>query len=150
MIKSQSLWMDRWIYTLALAHISSNDTTSISTLLQEDPTSSSDSFHEQQLRDSTLNPIMSYLSDGILPDDSQVAAKIIAQASLYTMVYGLLYYVGQKNDSSPRVVVPSEYKRRLIEEYHSRIMSGHFPGPEIYKTMSHQLWWDHMYQDIID
>ena len=43
---------------------------------------------------------MSYLSEGILPDDSQVAARIIAQASLYTMVDGILYYIGQKNDSS--------------------------------------------------
>ena len=79
-----------------------------------------------------------------------MAAKIIVQASLYTMVDGILYYIGQKSDSSPRVVVPSEYKRTLIEEYHSGIMSGHFSGPKIYKTMSRQWWWDHMHQDIID
>ena len=136
-----------------IGHMSSDDTISISTLLQENPNNvinSSDSFHEQQLRDSTLNSIMSYLSEGILPDDSQEAAKIIVQTSLYTMVDGILYYIGQKSDSSPWVVVPSEYKRRLIEEYHSGIMSGHFSGPKIYKTMSRQWWWDHMYQDIID
>jgi len=44
---------------IQVAHISSNDTTDISSLLQEDlsnVTSSSDSFHETQLRDSTLHP----------------------------------------------------------------------------------------------
>jgi len=62
-----------------VAHISSNDTIDISSLLQEDPnnaTSSSDSFHEQKLRDSTLHPIISYISKGILPDDLQMAAKM--------------------------------------------------------------------------
>jgi len=56
----------------------------ISTLQQEDSnnvTNSTDSFHEQQLRNSTLNPIMSYLSEGIL----QVVAKLIIQALLYKM-----------------------------------------------------------------
>ena len=99
--------------------------------------------------DSTLNSIMSYLSEGILPDDSQVAAKTIVQALLYTTVDGISYYVSQKSDSSPQVVMPSEYKR-LIEEYYSRIMTRHFSVPTIYKTISRQWWWDYMYQDIID
>jgi len=136
-----------------IAHISSDDNTDISTLLQEDPnnvSSSDESFCELQLKDPALRLIMSYLSEGILPNDSQVAANIIVQASLYTMNNGLLYYVGQKSDNTPRVVVPSEYKKRLMEEYHSGIMSGHFSGPKIYKTMCHQWWWEHMYQDIND
>ena len=88
-----------------IAHISSDDTTDISTLLQEDPnnvSSSDESFCELQLKDPALRLIMSYLSEGILPDDSQVAAKIIVQASLYTIINGLLYYVGQKSDNTPR------------------------------------------------
>jgi len=66
------------------------------------------------------------------------------------MVDGILYYIDQKSDSIPRVVMPSEYKWRLIEEYHSEIMSRYFSGPKIYKTMSCKWWWDRMYHDIID
>ena len=135
-----------------IALISSSEAEDISTLLHKEPdnaTNCSDSFHEEQLRDPALCPIMNYLSEGVLPEDSQVAAKLIVQASLYTMADGILYYIGQKKDSVPKVVVPSEYKKRLMEEYHAGVMSGHFSGPRIYKTMSRQWWWDHMYQDII-
>ena len=73
---------------------------------------------------------------------------MIVQASLYAMADGILYYIDHK-DSVPKVVVPSEYKKRLMEEYHAGVMSGHFSGLKIYKAMSQQWWWDHMYQDII-
>ena len=97
-----------------------------------------------------------------------MAAKIVVQASLYTMADGILYYTGQKKDNIPKVVVPSDYKKRLMEEYHIEVMSGHFSGPRIYKTMHtgcHMSYMlpsrqcilvvtsmvlEHMYQDIID
>lgn len=79
-----------------------------------------------------------------------MAAKTIVQASLYTVADRILYYTGQKKDSTPKVVVPSDYKKKLMEEYHAAVMSGHFSGPRIYKTMSRQWWWEHMYQDIIN
>ena len=131
----------------------SSEAEDISTLLHKKPdddTNSSNSFHEEQLRDPALYPIMNYLSKGVLPEDSQVAAKLVAEASLYTMADEILYYIGQKKDSIPKVVVPSDYKKRLMEEYHAGVMSGHFSGPRIYKTMSRQWWWEHMYQDIIN
>ena len=93
---------------------------------------------------------MSYLLEGILLDNSQMAAKIIILASLCTMIDGILYYINQKSDSNPRIVVPTECKKKLIEEHHSGIMSGHFSGPKIYKTMSRQWWLDHIHQDITD
>ena len=125
----------------------------ISSLLHKEPddnTNCSNRFHEEQLKDPALYPIMKYLSEGVLPEDALVAAKIIIQVSLYTMTDGILYYTGQKKDSTPKVVVPSDYKKKVMEEYHAGIMSGHFSGPRIYKTMSHQWWWEHMYQDIIN
>ena len=93
---------------------------------------------------------MKYPSERVLSEDTLVAAKISIQVSLYTMTDGILYYTGQKKDSTPKVVVPSDYKKKVMEEYHAEIMSGHFSGPRIYKTMSHQWWWEHMYQDIIN
>ena len=107
-----------------IALISSDGSTNISTLLGDNPNdvaNHSDSFREEQLRDPTLHPIMAYLSEGVLPEDSQVATKMIVQASLYMMADGILYYIGHK-DSVPKVVVPSEYKKRLMEEYHAGVM----------------------------
>ena len=125
----------------------------ISTLLHMEPddnTNCSNHFHEEQLKDPALYPIMKHLSEGVLPEDTLVAAKIIIQVLLYTMTDGILYYTDQKKDSTPKVVVPSDYKKKVMEKYHAGIMSGHFSGPRIYKTMSHQWWWEHMYQHIIN
>ena len=97
-----------------------------------------------------LHPIMAYLSEGVLPEDPHMAARTIVEASLYTMADGILYYTGEKKDSIPKVVVPSEYKNKLIEEYHAGVMSGHFSGPKIYKATSRQWWWNRMYQDIVN
>ena len=83
-----------------IAHISSDEGMNISTLLCEDlenVTNYSDIFHEEQLKDPTLHPIMVYLSEGELPENAEIAAKIVMQASLYTMVDKILYYIGQKN-----------------------------------------------------
>ena len=125
----------------------------ISTLLQKDPddtTNCNNGFHREQLKDPALHPIMTCLAEGVLLEDFQLAERIIVQASLYTMADGILYYIGQRKDSIPKVVVPSEYKERLLEDYHAGVMLGHFSGPKIYKTISRQWWWDHMYQDIIN
>ena len=136
-----------------IAQISSDDAVNITTLLhedQDDATNCSDTFHEEQLRDPKLHPIMVYLSEGFLPEDPQSAAKIIVESSLYTMADGILYYTGEKKDNIPKVVVPSQYQNKLMEEYHAGVMSGHFSGPKIYKAMSRQWWWNRMYQDIIN
>ena len=100
------------------------------------------------MKDATLQPLLEYLLKGKLPPDPISAAKILPQASNYTTVDGILYYVGQKRDSVPRAVVPVRMRQDLIEEYHAGVMSGHFSGPKIYKIMSRLWWWDGMYQDI--
>ena len=79
----------------------------ISTLLQKDPddtTNCNNGFNQEQLKDPALYPIMTYLTEGALPEDSQLAERIIVQASLYTMADGILYYIGQRKDSIPKVV----------------------------------------------
>ena len=55
----------------------SSEAEDISTLLHKEPdddTNCSNRFHEEQLKDPALCPIMKYLSEGVLPEDTQVAA----------------------------------------------------------------------------
>ena len=72
---------------------------------------------------------------------------MVAKASVYTLVDGILYYIGHV---SPRAVVPSSLKKSLIDEYHSGVMAGHFSGPRVYQEMSWKWWWNQMYQDILN
>ena len=68
----------------------------------------------EQIKDATLHPLMEYPLDGKLSADSASIAKIIAQASSYTTIDGILYYVGLKKDSIPKVVVPVERRQAMI------------------------------------
>ena len=86
----------------------------------------------------------------VWPKNSPVAGKMVVQVLLYTMADGILYCTGQKKDSVPKIVILSEYKKSVMEEYQSGIMSSYFTCPRVYKALSCQLWWDHMDQDIIN
>ena len=96
-----------------IALIPSSEAEDISTLLHKEPDNASncsDSFHEEQLRDPALCPIMNYLSFARrFPGGSQVNCTSF-------IVYNGRWDLGQKKHSVPKVVVPSEYKKRLMEE----------------------------------
>ena len=121
-----------------VAQISVNaepDPDTVGALLCRDPVSDnvtkSNSFAEEQLKDLALKPIIAYLSQGIIPEEPQLATRTVTQAPLYTMIDGILYYTGQKGDP-PKAVVPSTLKQSMIKDYHSGIMAGHFSGPRTY------------------
>ena len=97
------------------------------------------------MKDSTLRPLLEYLLDGKLPADPAGRVSIMTQASDYTTVDGILYYVSQKKDNVLRVVVPEGMRQKLIEDYHAGNMAGHFSGPKIYRAMSRLWWWHGMY-----
>ena len=89
-----------------------------------------DSFGSEQMKDSTLWPLLEYLLDGKLPADPAGRASIMTQASDYTTVDRILYYICQKKDNVPTVVVPEGMRQKLIEDYHAGNMAGHFSGPK--------------------
>ena len=75
-------------------------------------------------------PIISYLSEGVLPKDSEVALKIIVQAHYMQWRMG-----------------PCEYKESNGGALHCSYIRS--VPVHSYNTMLHQ-WWDRMYQHIIN
>ena len=129
----------------------STQANTISDLLQTQPEQIKDSniFSSEQLKDKELKPIIPYLKDEILPTDRDLASQMVTKASVYTLIDGILYYIGHGKDVSLRAVVPSSLKQSLIDEYHSGVMAGHFSGPRVYQEMSRKWWWNQMHQDIL-
>ena len=74
---------------------------------------------------------------------------MVTKASVYTLIDGILYYIGHRYNASVRAVVPSSLKHSSIDEYHSGVMAGHFSGPRVYQEMSRKWWWNQMHQDIL-
>ena len=129
----------------------STQANTIGDLLQTQPERIKDSnvFSSEQLKDKELQPIILYLKDGTLLTDRDLASQMVIKASVYTLVDGILYYIGHGKDVSLRAVVPSSLKQSLIDEYHSGVMAGHFSGPRVYQEMSRKWWWNQMHQDIL-
>jgi hypothetical protein len=76
-----------------VAQVLSSDV-DISQLLKRPPqTQAVSNFHQEYLRDPKLRKILNYLNKGLLPDDSQEAKKKATQASHFTIVQNVLYFI---------------------------------------------------------
>ena len=109
-----------------IAMISSQPGT-IDSLLQADTAidNSSDEFSTEQFKDEQLQPVILYLRDGILPEAEKSAKNIVVQATLYTIVNGILYYVGPTQTETSRVVVPQHLRHKIMQEHHDGQLAGH-------------------------
>ena len=88
---------------------------------------------------------MTYLLKGTLPKDKAEATELTLQATLYTVVDDILYYIGNSPKNVAKVVVPPKLRQDMIKDYHTGIMAGHFSGPKIYQEMLRRWWWKYMY-----
>ena len=102
----------------------------------------------QMHQDGWFSKIRSHLSQGIIPEEPQLAIRTVTQTPLYTMMDEILINTGQKGDP-PKAVVPSKLKQSMIKEYHSGTMVGHFSESKTCKAMAPQWWWQNMHRNII-
>ena len=132
----------------------SGEESTIDILLQNEPEvaekTSGDTFSTEQLMDQELKPIILYLKDGTLPEDTKLAKKIIPEATLYAISDDILYYIGPTQKEISRVVVPQQLRQKIMQEYHDGRLAGHFSGPRLYKTLVRSWWWPHMYTDAMN
>ena len=58
--------------------------------------SKQEDFGAQQQKDKELKEMIQFLMDGSLPDDNKVARKVAIQATCFTIIDGVLYFVDNK------------------------------------------------------
>lgn len=102
----------------------------------------------EQKKDQRIVELMTYLGTEALPKEEQRARKIVAQASLFGIEDGVLYYIDPKRRSRKRVVVPDHLKERLMESVHGGPLAGHFSNNRLYNLLVQAWWWDGMYTDV--
>ena len=111
--------------------------------------SKQEDFGAQQQKDKELKEMIQFLMDGSLPDDNKVARKVAIQATCFTIIDGVLYFVDNKRNNRKRCVVPRHLRNQIMEENHSGPMSGHFSGQKLYNALVTHWWWQGMYNDVI-
>lgn len=80
----------------------------------------------EQSKDPQLRVAMEFLQNGSLPSDEVAAKKLVIQASLLTMVAGILFYLDPRRKNCKRTVVPHHLQEKIINESHRGVYSGHF------------------------
>ena len=124
----------------------------ISITLKADPVQMSEKpidYASEQCRDPQLKEIVDFLTDGRLPEDSNRAKGMAPQEALFTLVDGVLYYVGPKDNHRRRAAVPQHLRKQLLEENHRGLYGGHFSGPKLYSALVKRWWWRGMYTNVL-
>ncbi|XP_052288603.1 uncharacterized protein LOC127899294 [Citrus sinensis] len=95
---------------------------------------------------SWMDPIVSYLRDGVLPPDKLRARKIRAQASRYTMIDGILYRRGY---TLPFLrCLDEDDADYVLREVHEGICGNHSGGRSLaHKILRQGYFWPKMHQD---
>ena len=107
-------------------------------LLAENPSTepviSSDCVEEKK-KNPHLSVLLSYLEQGDLPEDLKYTQQIVAKATLFAVIEGVLYLWIQNNITESVQLNPS-ISRNLSFKSHGGPMSGHFSGAQQYSLLS--------------
>ena len=81
------------------------------------------------------------------PEDAKSAKKLVAEASLFTILNNILYCVGPTQTETSRVVVPYHLQLMIMKEHHDGWLAGHSSGSMLYKALVRWWWWPRMYTE---
>ena len=102
----------------------------------------------EQNKDDQLQQMIEYLETEQLPTDPKRSRKVAAQATLFTQLDGILYFLDPKRQFKKRVVVPRHLREKLMEDMHGGPLAGHFSTNRLYNTLIRTWWWEGMYKDV--
>ncbi|GKU96467.1 hypothetical protein SLEP1_g9699 [Rubroshorea leprosula] len=95
---------------------------------------------------SWTDPILSFLRDGIVPEDRQEAMKLRRKASRYTLVDGVLY---KRSFSLPLLQCLNPYEAEYaLREVHEGVCGSHIGARTLaHKVLRQGYYWPNMYKD---
>ena len=106
----------------------------------------SNTLPELQRADEELAPIIRYLEDSSLPEDDAIARRIVLASPRYVIEDHVLYRV--EDDSTLRVVPPSNHRRRLFDEIHAGAFGAHLGDVKVHSVLRRHYWWSGMRSDV--
>ena len=92
-----------------------------------------------QKKDPELAIIVNYLGTGALPEDESVSKRLSLTESQYLLKDGVLYHV--EEDSTLRVIPPSESRKKLFTEAHGGRFGAHLGDVKVHSELKRHYWW---------
>ena len=99
-----------------------------------------------QREDPQLMKIIHYLEDGTLPENEKEARELALTKSQFELLEGILYHV--ESDKTLRIIPPTSHRKKLFNEVHSGLLSGHLRDAKMHGELSRHYWWPEMRADI--
>ncbi|GKV37361.1 hypothetical protein SLEP1_g45403 [Rubroshorea leprosula] len=95
---------------------------------------------------SWIDPILSFLRDGVVPEDRQEAMKLRRKASRYTLIDGVLY---KRSFSLPLLRCLNPYEAEYaLREVHEGVCGSHVGAQTLaHKVLRQGYYWPNMYKD---
>ena len=93
-----------------------------------------------------LSPIFAYLEDAILPEDPKKARELVLDRNHYEVLDGVLYHL--EPDKTLQVIPPEVDRRKIFDEAHSGLFSGHLREAKVHGQLARHYWWPRMRADI--
>lgn len=72
---------------------------------------------------------------------AQRLKKLVAKASEFPLIDGILIYLGCTHKGRQKVVVPLYLRESILCDSHGGSFGGHFAGLKLYNTLSRKWWW---------
>lgn len=103
---------------------------------------------KEQRQDQYYGAIISYMENGVLPDDEKLAWKIVLLHPNFELIDGILCLTESRPPYRVRVAVSEKLRPILLAEAHSGRFSGHFAEKSLYGVLSRRYWWEGMRGDV--
>jgi hypothetical protein len=116
-------------------------------------TMNADSIALEQQRDTHIKALREYIQYGYVPEDSQLARRIVAESKEYivqqtTSGQPILYHVTtQKKDAHKQVVIPKSLRAIVLSQAHDDLLSAHKGIQKTYEYVRDRYYWVNMLND---
>ena len=104
-------------------------------------------IHQMQMEDVDLQPYKKYHSHGLLPEDQNVARKIVLESQHYEMIDGVLHHENPNQPGRWCIVVPKKLHSQLLNEAHAGCFGGHL-SEKVYDKLQRSYWWYGLRRDV--
>ena len=112
-------------------------------------------WKEEQRKSQSFAKYISYLENGTLPKEPELAVRIVAEGFQMMLHEGILYHVARptpnfrRKESTWRLAVPESIQEKLFARHHDGPLGGHLGYKKVFDQLSQKYWWPRMYNDIM-
>ena len=105
-------------------------------------------IRQMQMEDVDLQPYMKYHSHCLLPEDQNVARKIVLESQHYEMIDGVLHHENPNEPGRWCIVVPKKLHSQLLNEAHAGCFGGYLSEKKVYDKLRRSYWWYGLRRDV--